>query len=139
MWTWASFFGRISALHTEVDELDTARAKLAQVKKKAAVTRKKRLTDATTRVIVGTATCGVSAGARQVVDALKQEIAARKIKGVTVNETGCSGRCNLEPLVQVTRHGEAPVLYYQVTPEKARRIVQQHIQSNEPIGEWALT
>lgn len=119
--------------------MDTARTKLAQVKKKAAAIRDERLSDVTAKVIVGTATCGVSAGARQVVDAFEQEIAARKLKGVKVAETGCSGRCNLEPLVQVTRHGEAPVLYYQVTPEKAKRIVQQHIQNNEPIAEWAIT
>ncbi len=119
--------------------METARKALAQVKKKAETARKKRHSEITAKIIVGTATCGVAAGARLVVDALKQEVAARKIKGVMVAETGCSGRCNLEPLVQVNRHGEAPVLYYQVTPDKARRIVQQHIQNNEPITEWAVS
>jgi (2Fe-2S) ferredoxin len=40
--------------------------------------------------------------------------------------------------VQVQRHGEAPVLYYHITPEKARRIVQQHIQNNEVIHDWVV-
>ena len=57
--------------------METARKALAQVKKKAETVRKKRHSDITAKIIVGTATCGVSAGARQVVDALKQEVAAR--------------------------------------------------------------
>jgi NADP-reducing hydrogenase subunit HndB len=111
---------------------------LDQIKKKASVLRAKRLAGVATRIIVGTATCGVSAGARGVVDALSQEIKTRGIKDALVSETGCSGRCDLEPLVQVLRDGEAPVLYFHVTPEKARRIVQQHVQNGDTIQEWVI-
>lgn len=93
----------------------------------------------TTRIIVGTATCGISAGARAVVDALEQEISALRIERTVVTETGCTGRCDLEPLVQVVRDGEPPVMYYHVDADKARRIVQQHIRNGEVIAEWALT
>ena len=112
---------------------------LAQIRKKASSARQKKLSGVTAKVIVGTATCGVAAGARTVVEALNQEVKARKLKGIAVTETGCSGRCDLEPLVQVLRDGEAPVLYFQVTPEKARRIVQQHVQGGDVIEEWTLT
>lgn len=112
---------------------------LSQVKKSAAQARREKLGNPSTRLIVGTATCGVSAGAKLVVDALEQEIGSRHIKDTVVTETGCSGRCDLEPLVQVMKDGEPPVMYYHVTPEKARRIVQQHIQNGEPVQEWALT
>ena len=90
------------------------------------------------RIIVGTATCGVSAGARDVVETLHQEVAMRHIEGVSVSETGCSGRCDLEPLVQVQMDGEAPVLYFHVDPEKAKRIIQQHIQLGEVIEDWTV-
>jgi len=112
---------------------------LGHARKKASEARHRELSDVTTRVIVGTATCGVSAGARAVVEALEQEIADRSIEGAVVTETGCTGRCDLEPLVQVIRDGEPPVMYYHVTPDKARRIVQQHVRSGEVIREWALT
>ena len=112
---------------------------LGHIRKKAAEIKQKSLADVTARVIVGTATCGVSAGARAVVNALNQEIEARGLKGALVAETGCSGRCDLEPLVTVNRDGEPPVLYYHVTPDKARRIVQQHVQNGEVIQEWAIT
>ena len=119
--------------------MDTARKALAQARKKAATVRKKRLSGVTSKIIVGTATCGVAAGARQVVEAFREEIKARKLKHVAVTETGCSGRCNLEPLVQVNVEGEAPILYYEITPERARRIVAQHIVNREPVREWALS
>lgn len=111
---------------------------LAKIKKEASAVRKKALDGVTSRIIVGTATCGVSAGARGVVNAFNQEIAARKLSGVAVTETGCSGRCDLEPLVQVLKVGEAPTMYFHVTPEMARRIVQQHVVNNEIIEEWSL-
>jgi NADP-reducing hydrogenase subunit HndB len=119
--------------------LHTAHSTLNELKKKALSEKRKRLSEITARIIVGTATCGVAAGANAVVEALKQEVEARKLDGVVVTETGCSGRCDLEPLVQVLKHGEPPALYYHVSPEKARRIVQQHIQNNEIIQEWILT
>lgn len=111
---------------------------LSQVKKKAAEHRKKRLDHIKTRIIVGTATCGVAAGARDVVNALNREIEARKLSHAIVTETGCSGRCDLEPLVQVLRDGEPPVLYNHIDEEKARRIVQQHVQNGEVIDEWTV-
>jgi NADP-reducing hydrogenase subunit HndB len=117
--------------------LGSAQNALEEVRARAS-RKKAQAASSTTRVIVGTATCGVSAGARAVVEALAQEIEARKLEGVAVTETGCSGRCDLEPLVQVQRHGEAPVLYFHVTPEMARRIVQQHIQNNEVVVEWVI-
>ena len=112
---------------------------LEEVKGKAAVIKQRRMADVTTQVIIGTATCGISAGALEVVEAFVQEIRNRNLSGVTVSETGCSGRCALEPLVQVLKVGEPPIMYHHVTPEKARWIVQRHVQNNEVIAEWAVT
>jgi NADP-reducing hydrogenase subunit HndB len=118
--------------------LSNAKATLKEIKAKLEAARQGQ-SDVNARIIVGTATCGVSAGAKAVVEALKQEVDSRGLTGVAVCETGCSGRCDLEPLVQVTVTGEEPTLYYHIDPEKARRIVQQHIQNNEPVSEWVLS
>lgn len=123
----------------EVNKLATAHEALKRVQGKAAQAKTGKLPKAQTRVIVGTATCGVSAGARTVVEALNDEINTRNLAGAVVTETGCSGRCDLEPLVQVQKEGEAPVLYYHVDAEKARRIVQQHVQMGEIIQDWVVT
>ena len=112
--------------------------RLAEIKEKTHRSKSSRMKGVKARLIVGTATCGVSAGARDVVNAFNQEIEARGLKGAIVTETGCSGRCDLEPLVQVVKEGEAPTLYYLVTPEKSRRIIQQHIVNNDVVEEWTL-
>lgn len=119
--------------------MTSAQKTLEKVKIEASEVSKRRGANVKTRIIVGTATCGVSAGANQVVEALKSEVAARKLDGAVVLETGCSGRCDLEPLVQVLKDGQAPALYFHIDADKARRIVQQHVQNNDPIHEWILT
>ena len=76
---------------------------------------------------VGTAICGHSAGAYEVIDALK---AALEKHGVAarVDEVGCLGICYAEPLVDVLRPGTASRLFFRnVAPEDAEAIVQSYI------------
>lgn len=110
---------------------------LRRIKEKSTEVKRKRFSGMTTHIVVGTATCGMSAGAGAVMEALEQEVGAQNLKEVAIIETGCIGRCDLEPIVQVHKGGETPVTYYHVNPEKARRIVEQHIQGNEIVHEWA--
>ena len=58
------------------------------------------------RVRVGMATCGISAGAGKVYDAFVEAVKDSGISGVDVIPTGCVGRCDLEPMAEVTRAGE---------------------------------
>lgn len=52
------------------------------------------------------ATCGIAAGARPVLNAFVDEIAKRDVKGVSVQQTGCIGMCQYEPIVEVTEPGK---------------------------------
>ena len=54
-----------------------------------------------TRILVGMATCGISAGARPVMNRLVEMIAEQDIKDVTVTPVGCIGECAIEPIVEV--------------------------------------
>lgn len=112
---------------------------LEKLKNKAKKSQDKQSSEVKTRIIVGTATCGVAAGAAEVVEALKQEIEKLGIEGAVVSETGCTGRCDLEPLVQVQVDGEAPVLYHHIDTEKAKRIIRQHVQMGEIIEDWVVS
>ncbi len=89
------------------------------------------------RVRVGMATCGVSAGADAVFEAFREAIDASGLKGVRVIPTGCVGRCDLEPMAEVTRGEEPPILYIRLDPEKAKRIVEQHLVGGEPVTDYA--
>ena len=79
------------------------------------------------RIIVGMATCGISAGARPVFNTLMDEVANRKLTNVKVVRTGCLGMCTLEPIVEVLEPGKEKVTYCRVTPAKAKEIIDKHI------------
>ena len=90
------------------------------------------------RVMVGMATCGIAAGARPVLNAFVDEIAKRDVKGVSVQQTGCIGMCQYEPIVEVTEPGKEKVTYVKMTPEKAVRVVNDHIVNGNPVAEFTV-
>ncbi len=79
------------------------------------------------RVVVGMATCGIAAGARPVMNAFVDELGKRKINDVSVTMTGCIGVCRLEPIVEVFDADGTKVTYVKMNPEKAIRVVAEHI------------
>ncbi|MCI5796830.1 MAG: (2Fe-2S) ferredoxin domain-containing protein [Ruminococcus sp.] len=94
--------------------------------------------DSKIRIVVGMATCGIAAGARPVMNAFVDEIAKRDIKGVSVLQTGCIGMCRYEPIVEVTEPGKEKVTYVKMTPEKAVRVVNDHIVNGNPVAEFTV-
>jgi NADH:ubiquinone oxidoreductase subunit F (NADH-binding)/(2Fe-2S) ferredoxin len=73
-------------------------------------------------VKVGMSTCGLAAGADQVFAALNAEVKRRALDW-RVSRTGCAGMCSMEPLVEVTLPGQREVMFGEVTPGLASRIV----------------
>lgn len=83
--------------------------------------------DKTTRVVVGMATCGIAAGAKPVMEALENEIKSRGLQNVVVKQSGCIGVCRLEPIVEIYEPGKEKVTYVKMTPEKAKKVVEDHL------------
>ncbi len=98
-----------------------------------------RAEDADTRIVVGMATCGIASGARPVLNALSEEVQERGLSGVCVLQTGCIGLCQYEPIVEVTEPGKEKVTYIKMTPEKAKRVIEEHIVGGKPVGEFTLS
>ena len=90
------------------------------------------------RVLVGMATCGIAAGARPVLNAFVEEIAKRGLKDVTVTQTGCIGICQYEPVVEVEIPGEEKVTYVKMTPEKAVKVVDDHLVNHNVVTEYTI-
>ena len=90
------------------------------------------------RIVVGMATCGIAAGARPVMTAFLDEIAKRGLENVAVTQTGCIGMCKLEPLVEVFLPGEEKVTYVKMTPEKAVRVVNDHVVNKNVVTEFTI-
>jgi len=97
-----------------------------------------RNTDKSVRVVVGMATCGISAGARPVLNTLVEEVAMRHLNDVQVAQTGCIGMCVLEPIVEVYEPNKEKVTYVNVTAEKAKRIVAEHIVNGSVVKEFTI-
>lgn len=89
-------------------------------------------------VTVHMGTCGIAAGARDVMQALLEALERADRTGVQVLAAGCMGRCAAEPQVTVTLPGSAPVTYQKMDPEKIRRVVQEHILEGRVQTEWLL-
>ncbi len=95
--------------------------------------------DAPVRVVVGLATCGIASGAKPVYDAISDAVASKNISNVSVLQTGCIGLCQYEPIVEVLQPGKDKVTYVKMTPEKAVRVVEEHLAKGTPIAEYTLS
>ncbi|MDO4459242.1 MAG: (2Fe-2S) ferredoxin domain-containing protein [Clostridia bacterium] len=93
---------------------------------------------ASTRVLVGMATCGIAAGARPVLNTIVEEVAKRQVKDVMVTQTGCIGICQYEPIVEVVDAEGNKTTYVKVTPEKALEIVNDHIVNGNVVSKYTI-
>ncbi|MGQ9919902.1 MAG: NADH-quinone oxidoreductase subunit F, partial [Desulfobacca sp.] len=75
------------------------------------------------KIMVGFATCGISAGADKVYKALEKKVAEVNLDAV-LEITGCIGFCQREPLVDVIFPGKVRLSYQAMTPEKAEALVE---------------
>jgi NADP-reducing hydrogenase subunit HndB len=82
------------------------------------------------QIKVAMATCGIAAGAKQVMDVLINECEKRNIPAV-VTQTGCMGYCYAEPTIEVKKPGSEPIVFGYVTPLKAEEVVSKYIVNNE--------
>lgn len=94
--------------------------------------------EAKTRVLVGMATCGIAAGARPVLTAIVDEVAKRDLSDIMVTQTGCIGICQYEPVVEVIDAAGDKTTYVKMTPEKALRVVNDHLVNGNIVTEYTI-
>lgn len=82
-------------------------------------------------VRVAMATCGIAAGAREIMNYFSEEVRVRGLNNVMITQSGCMGYCYAEPTVEITRPGEAPVVYGHVNKERAQLILEKCIIDGE--------
>ena len=90
------------------------------------------------KVIVHMGTCGISAGARAIMNSLVEALAQNNVKDVIVTASGCAGFCSREPMATVELTGQAPVKYCYLDAEKIKRIFAEHIMGGNIVQEYAL-
>ncbi|MCX6010871.1 MAG: NADH-quinone oxidoreductase subunit NuoF [Chloroflexi bacterium] len=88
-------------------------------------------------IMVGAATCGRAAGALGVLRTLKNELKKHNLD-CPVIEVGCMGHCYAEPIVVVSKPGFPPIVYRQVNPVIAQRLVREFVLGDDPCLEFVL-
>jgi NADP-reducing hydrogenase subunit HndB len=102
------------------------------------------------RITVHLGTCGIAAGAREILDAFHALVTEKnaetpaatpeesKEKSIILTTSGCAGLCAREPMVTVEIKGQTPVKYVDLTAEKAKRIFLEHVVNDRIVTEYAL-
>jgi NADP-reducing hydrogenase subunit HndB len=91
------------------------------------------------KITVHMGTCGIAAGAREIMNAFLEEITKQDVKDVILTTSGCAGLCSREPMVTVEFMSDAPVKYVDLTPEKVAKIFNDHVMKGKFVQDYALS
>lgn len=90
------------------------------------------------KIIVHLATCGIVAGARDVMAALMEEMSRSGRPDIKAASSGCIGKCPTEPNVTIEIEGEDPVVYQKMNAEKMRQVFQRHVLGGQIQTDFVL-
>ncbi|MFC1883891.1 ferredoxin [Thermodesulfobacteriota bacterium] len=90
------------------------------------------------KITVHMGTCGLAAGAGDVMDALMEEIAESGREDIRVLNSGCMGMCSSEPNVTVEILGQDPVMYQHMNRNMMRQVFKRHVLLGEVQSDFAL-
>jgi NADH-quinone oxidoreductase subunit F len=85
-----------------------------------------------TLVLIGTGTCGIAAGAMNILKVLDTEISRHKVNA-TIIQVGCMGLCYAEPMMCIVKPGFSQVLYGNLTPELTKQLVKDCLVDNSNV------
>jgi len=90
------------------------------------------------KITVHMGTCGIAAGAREVMTTLRDVIAERELTDVILTNSGCAGLCAKEPMMTVELADQPPVKYVSLDKNKALRIFNEHVLEGRAVEDYAL-
>jgi NADP-reducing hydrogenase subunit HndB len=90
------------------------------------------------KVTVHMGTCGIAAGARDVLAALVGELRGPAAEKVTVTQTGCAGLCDQEPMLTLTDKAGGSFRYGKLDKRKVGEIVREHVLRGQPVVEHLI-
>ncbi|MBE0480381.1 MAG: NADH-quinone oxidoreductase subunit NuoF [Dehalococcoidia bacterium] len=89
------------------------------------------------RILIGTGTCGLAAGAAQVLEAIQSELAQNSVDADIIN-VGCIGLCYAEPLIEIVTPGSAGIFYNNLTPALAADVIRDYMVNGNPRADLAM-
>lgn len=111
---------------------------LKKIKEETAKSTSVREGDANIKITVHMGTCGIAAGAREVMNALMEEMAEADRQDIRVVTSGCMGMCSSEPNVTVESKDAEPIVYQKMDPNRMRQVFRRHVLLGEVQSDFAL-
>jgi len=90
------------------------------------------------KITVHMGTCGIAAGARDIMAAFIDNIEKADAKDIIITTSGCAGLCSEEPMATIELKGEAPVKYGQLNKEKVGKIFKEHVIGKKIVIDHAI-
>ena len=91
-----------------------------------------------TQIVVGMGTIGIAAGARETLKAILTVIEEKNLPDVVLRQTGNLGLSGQDPVVKVTLPNQDEVVYVKVSPDIARKIMQEHVIDRDVVQELLI-
>ncbi len=111
---------------------------LKRIKEETAKSTSLREGAATVKITVHMGTCGIAAGAREVMNALMEELAESDRSDIRVVASGCMGMCSSEPNVTVEMQDVEPIVYQKMESNRMRQVFKRHVLLGEVQSDFAL-
>ena len=112
-------------------------AELKELRNKVQKEMKKRDQGTKAEIIVGMGTCGIAAGARNILKAVLAEIEKRDLD-VRVTQTGCIGMCEKEPLIDVKLPGKEKITYGNLSEADVQKIISEHVVNGSVVTDLVI-
>ena len=90
------------------------------------------------KITIPMGTSGITMGAREVMKAFLDAIEEHGLSDVIVTQTGFMGSRNIQPVAMVEDEKGRRVTYGNLTPEKAREVVEKHIIGGDKVREYVV-
>lgn len=111
---------------------------LKKIKEKVKKDTALREGGSTVKITVHMGTCGIAAGAREVMGALLEEMSETDRQDIRVITSGCMGMCSSEPNVTVETQDKDPVIYQHMDANRMRQVFKRHVLLGEVQTDFAL-
>jgi NADP-reducing hydrogenase subunit HndB len=83
-------------------------------------------------------TCGIAAGARDVLAQFMTELAQAGLKRVVLRQSGCIGLCSHEPMLTLTDQDGHEFKYGGLDRKKVQEIVREHLVGGHPLTSYLV-
>ncbi len=110
-----------------IKSLDELRKLRSSLQSKIDLREKGESTDGIVEILIGMATCGIAAGARDTYSELLSVIDELKLTNIRIISVGCLGYCSMEPTVEISMPGRESLVYGKVNKDVVRELVQKVI------------